>query len=84
MPARDSIHNSVRTALVKAGWRVTADPYEQVLGQYVLYQLLLTQVDLDRTVYLAVTTETYYDLFQEPLGQFSTTGFVAKISSCGH
>jgi hypothetical protein len=42
---------------------------EQAIGQYVLYQLLLTQVDPDRKLYLAITTQTYENLFQEPIGQ---------------
>jgi XisH protein len=42
---------------------------EQAIGQYVLYQLLLAQVDPDRTIYLAITTQTYDDLFQEPIGE---------------
>lgn len=27
MPAKDVYHNAVKTALVKAGWTITADPY---------------------------------------------------------
>ena len=42
---------------------------EQAIGQYVLYQLLLTQVDPDLNLDLAITTQTYENLFQEPIGQ---------------
>lgn len=42
---------------------------EQAIGQYILYQLLLTQVDPGRKLYLAITTQTYENLFQEPIGQ---------------
>ena len=124
MPARDSIHDPVKSALVKAGWLVTADPYvisygerflfvdlgaesqfmgaeqggcriaieikelrgrsviaelEQAIGQYVLYQLLLTQVDPDRIIYLAVTTQTYDDLFQEPIGKLVLRDLPLKL-----
>jgi XisH protein len=124
MPARDSIHNPVKAALVKAGWLVTADPYvisygerflfvdlgaesgligavqgnsriaieikelrgrsiiaelEQAIGQYVLYQLLLTQVDPERAVYLAITTEIYDNIFQEPLGQLVLRDLPLKL-----
>jgi XisH protein len=124
MPVRDSIHDSVKAALVKAGWLVTADPYvisygerflfvdlgaensligavqgdkqiaieikelcgrsiiaelEQVIGQYVLYQLLLTQVDPERSVYLAITTEVYDDLFQEPIGKLVLRDLPLKL-----
>ena len=27
MPARDVYHNAVKTALIKDGWTITADPY---------------------------------------------------------
>lgn len=42
---------------------------EQAIGQYVLYQILLAEVDPDRKLYLAITTQTYSELFQEPIGQ---------------
>jgi hypothetical protein len=42
---------------------------EQAIGQYVLYQLLLTQVDPDRLLYLAVSRQAYEEIFQEPIGQ---------------
>jgi XisH protein len=107
MPARDSIHNIVKQAIVKDGWQITDDPYvisygerflfvdlgatesssldridgrfigaeyqnsriaieikefrspsaianlEQAIGQYIIYQLLLKQVDPERQVYLS-------------------------------
>jgi XisH protein len=42
---------------------------EQAIGQYVLYQLLLTQVEPERLLYLAVSAQAYADIFQEPIGQ---------------
>jgi hypothetical protein len=120
MAARDSIHNAVRSALIKDGWEITDDPYviaygerflfvdlgaeedhrlvgkfigasradlriaveikelrghsvivelEQAIGQYVLYRLLLNQVDPDRILYLAVPDRAYRELFAEPIGE---------------
>jgi hypothetical protein len=42
---------------------------EQAIGQYVLYQLLLKQVDSDRELYLAVTDKTFEGIFNEPIGE---------------
>ena len=33
MPARDSLHGAVRTALERDGWTVTPDPYPVVSGR---------------------------------------------------
>jgi hypothetical protein len=40
---------------------------EQAIGQYVLYQLLLKQVDPDRELYLSVTDKTFEGIFSEPI-----------------
>lgn len=42
---------------------------EQAIGQYMLYQLLLKQLDPDRTVYLAVSHITFDEIFSEPVGE---------------
>lgn len=42
---------------------------EQAVGQYVLYRLVLNQVDPDRGVYLAIPESTYRELFAEPIGE---------------
>jgi XisH protein len=42
---------------------------EQAIGQYVLYKLLLAQVDPDRILYLAITEKIYDEIFQEPIGK---------------
>lgn len=120
MAQRDSIHDSVKEALIKDGWEITDDPYviaygerflfvdlgaeegqgfdsgfigaaranlriaveikelrgqsvivelEQAIGQYVLYRLLLNQVDPARDVYLAIPDKAYRELFTEPIGE---------------
>ena len=127
MPARDTIHNIVKEALIKDGWEITNDPYvmsygerflvvdlaaaasevnnkiegrfigakrentriaieikefrgvspiadlEQALGQYILYRLLLGQVDPERIIYLAVPTLAYNGIFSEPIGELAIT-----------
>jgi len=42
---------------------------EQAIGQYVLYRLLLNQVDPDRNLYLAVDEATFAEIFSEPVGE---------------
>jgi len=42
---------------------------EQAIGQYMLYKPLLAQVDPERQLYLAVTTQVYDELFREPIGE---------------
>jgi hypothetical protein len=42
---------------------------EQALGQYIIYEDVLQQVQPDRVLYLAIPEEVYYDLFEEPIGQ---------------
>jgi len=42
---------------------------EQAIGQYVLYQMLLRQVDPERDLYLAIATQTYNEIFSEPIGE---------------
>ena len=36
---------------------------EQTIGQYLLYKILLNQVDPDRDLYLAISETTYNDIF---------------------
>jgi hypothetical protein len=42
---------------------------EQAIGQYVLYQMLLRQVDPERDLYLAIANKTYNELFSEAIGE---------------
>lgn len=46
---------------------------EQALGQYTLYQDVLSQVEPDRVLYLAIPNAVFLDLFTEPLGQLLLT-----------
>jgi hypothetical protein len=49
--------------------RSTIADLEQAIGQYVLYELLLQQVDPDREIYLAITDVVFDEVFQEPIGK---------------
>jgi hypothetical protein len=42
---------------------------ERAIGQYVLYRLLLAQLDPARTLYLAVPDEVYTGILSEEVGQ---------------
>jgi hypothetical protein len=49
--------------------RSDVDDLEKALGQYVLYYSVLSEQESDRTLYLAVRSLVYEDLFEEPIGQ---------------
>jgi XisH protein len=42
---------------------------EKTLGQYLLYRLLLSKIDPELELYLAITNTTYEDIFSEPIGE---------------
>lgn len=42
---------------------------ENALGQYILYQNIIEEVEPDRTLYLAVHEEVFATVFEESLGQ---------------
>ncbi|MEO0768401.1 MAG: element excision factor XisH family protein [Cyanobacteria bacterium J06649_4] len=42
---------------------------EQAIGQYVLYRLLLDQIDPARSLYLAVSDLDYDQILSEPIGE---------------
>ena len=47
---------------------------EQAIGQYVLYKLLLDQVDAGRKIFLAITDIAYDEIFSEPIGELVING----------
>lgn len=51
------------------GSRSELDDLEKVLGQYVLYFDVLTELEPERTLYVALPIWAYESLFEEPLGQ---------------
>ena len=49
--------------------RSDVDDLEKALGQYVLYQDILTELEPERALYLAVPSSVFDDLFEEPIGK---------------
>jgi hypothetical protein len=49
--------------------RSDVDDLEKALGQYVLYQDILTELEPERALYLAVPNSVFDDLFEEPIGK---------------
>lgn len=49
--------------------RSDIDDLEKALGQYVLYQDLLNELEPERTLYLAILNRVFEDLFEEPIGK---------------
>ena len=45
------------------------DDLEKAVGQFVVYHDVLSNVEPDRVLYLAVAEEIYVDLFEEPIGK---------------
>lgn len=60
------------------GQSVIAD-LEQALGQHTLYQLLLSRIEPERKLYLAITDAIYSDIFNEPIGELVITGIPLKL-----
>ncbi|NET01454.1 MAG: fatty-acid synthase [Sphaerospermopsis sp. SIO1G2] len=123
MPAKDTIHEIVKEAIIKDGWEITDDPFvisygerflfvdlgasnfigvkqenkqiaieikpfrsqsqvtdlEQAIGQYILYRLLLHQVDPERDLYLAISQSTYSEIFNEPIGKLVIDDLSLKL-----
>jgi hypothetical protein len=49
--------------------RSDVDDLEKALGQYVLYYSVLSEQEPERTLYLAIRSQVFEDLFEEPIGQ---------------
>lgn len=53
--------------------RSDVEDLRNALGQYVLYQQVLDEIEPDREIYLAVHRFAFEDVFQEALGQLLLT-----------
>lgn len=49
--------------------RSDVDDLEKALGQYVLYQDILAELEPERVLYLAIPSSVFEDLFEEPIGK---------------
>ncbi|MGF1519221.1 MAG: XisH family protein [Nodosilinea sp.] len=54
---------------------------ENALGQFVLYQNVLSLTEPDRTLYLAIREAVYLDLFEEEIGKMLLERNVVKLLS---
>lgn len=45
------------------------DDLEDAIGQYVLYEELLTRLEADRILYLAISQEAFHTAFEDALGE---------------
>lgn len=52
---------------------------EQALGQYVLYQQILSEMGVERTLYLAVSRPTFNSVFTIELGQVLLKNQIVKL-----
>ncbi|PSB18170.1 fatty-acid synthase [filamentous cyanobacterium CCP2] len=52
---------------------------EQALGQYVLYRQILSEMGIDRSLYLAVSQPTFNSVFTIELGQVLLKNQVVKL-----
>ncbi|WPF88867.1 element excision factor XisH family protein [Cyanobacterium aponinum AL20118] len=56
---------------------------EGAIGQYVLYQLLLQQIEPERVIYLAITQEMKNEIFSEPLYDGIERGITEELINLG-
>ena len=55
------------------------DDLEKALGQYILYQDILTELEPERMLYLAVPNRVFDDLFEEPIGKLLLRNHRLKV-----
>jgi len=123
MPAKDIYHDTVKNALIKDGWTITADPLilsigkkdlfidlgaekligatknnqkiavevksfigasqvndlEKALGQYILYNEILLDKKENKTLYLALKSSSFEEIFEEPIGKVLLKRKVLKL-----
>jgi XisH protein len=53
--------------------------YHTALGQFLNYRLVLSTLEPDRTLYLAVPLSAYEEFFQRPLAQASVSTYQVKL-----
>lgn len=52
---------------------------ENALGQYILYQNVLSRVEPERSLYLAIREAVFYKLFEQEIGQILLENKVLKL-----
>ncbi len=52
---------------------------QNALGQYLVYRSVLAKTEPDRTLYLAVHSETFLDVFAQPLGRLLLEDYQVRL-----
>jgi len=53
--------------------------FQEAVGQFVVYRVLLSQVEPDRSLFLGVSTRVYESVLSEPLGQLVTAEVKLRV-----
>jgi XisH protein len=76
-----AVRNRQRIAIEIKDFRgqSTITDLERTLGQYLLYRLILSKIEPEIELYLAISNATYRDIFSEPIGQLVITEIPLKL-----
>ncbi len=66
--AAEKAHRRIAVEIKTFGGLSEMDDLEKAVGQYTVYHDVLARVEPERELYLAVSEETFTDLFVEPIG----------------
>ena len=70
---------SIAIEIKQFRWQSAIADLEQAIGQYILYKLLLSQVDPERDLYLAIPEISYDSIFSEPVGELVIRDLPLKL-----
>jgi XisH protein len=67
--AAEKAEQKIAVEIKSFSGRSDIDDLEKALGQYVLYQDILIELEPERALYLAIPDNVFSDLFEEPIGK---------------
>jgi XisH protein len=67
--AAEKAEQKIAVEIKSFSGRSDIDDLEKALGQYVLYQDILIELEPERSLYLAIPDRVFSDLFEEPIGK---------------
>jgi hypothetical protein len=79
--AAEKIDQKIAVEIKSFTGRSDIDDLEKALGQYILYQDILAEVEPERVLYLAIPSSVSEDLFAEPIGQLLLRNHRLKLIS---
>ncbi|MBW4552722.1 MAG: XisH family protein [Aphanocapsa sp. GSE-SYN-MK-11-07L] len=79
--AAEKVDHKIAVEIKSFIGRSDIDDLEKALGQYVLYQDILAEVEPSRVLYLAVPNFVIEDLFEEPIGKLLLKNHRLKLIS---